>query len=179
MDATKTPTIVFTDIDFSLILYSFAALLIGGGGTYYIMKTERAITAIGFFIASLAIFIYFGLRWFDGFKLRQSLAGGVDPKTPWPPVINYCPDFMSLKQEGTNFYCVDTMGISMLTPWTEGSSVNLTGTTQNAFALNQNNTGQTYATSFLGGATSGITWEGIYDGRSASTRKPPFPASTA
>ncbi len=170
MDATKTPTISFTDIDFSLILYCFAALLIGGGGSYYIMKTERMITAIGFFLASIAVFVYFGLRWFDGLKLRPSLSGVIDPNTSWPPVINYCPDFLSLKQDGTNFYCVDTMGVSTLPLFTQGSTASST----NGILLNKDANAQAYVGSFI---SKGITWEGIYDGRSATTRKPPFPAT--
>jgi hypothetical protein len=172
MDATNTPTISFNDIDFSLILYALAALLIGGGGSYYIMKTERMVTAVGFLLASIAIFTYFGLRWFDGMKLRPNISGVIDPNTPWPPVINYCPDFLSLKQEGNSFYCVDTMGVSTLPLFTQGS----TATATNGILLNKDSTAQAYAGTFI---TKNVTWEGIYDGRSATTRKPPFPPTTA
>jgi hypothetical protein len=181
MDATKTTTLSFSDFDFSLILYALAALLIGGGGSYYIMKTDRMITAIGFFLASLAIFIYFGLRWFDGLKLRPSISGVFDPKSSWPPIINYCPDFMSLKQDGTNFYCVDTMGVTKLPRYTADSSLVFTasGTSRvNNFKLTKDTSATTYTNSFfLGGDTAGITWEGIYDGRSPSSRVPPFPTA--
>lgn len=168
MDATKTPTLTFTDIDFSLILYVLAALLIGGGGSFYILKTERMVTAIGFFLATIAIFTYFGLRWFDGFKLRSSISGAIDPNTPWPPVINYCPDFLSLKREGTTFYCVDTMGVTTMPLFTIGSSASAS----NGLLLTPNKNAQGYATDAL---SSSFTWEGIYDGRSASTRIPPYP----
>ncbi len=170
MDATKTPTISFTDIDFSLILYILAALLIGGGGSYYILKTERMVTAIGFFIGAIAIFTYFGLRWFDGLKLRPGISGAIDPNTSWPPVINYCPDFLSLKKEGTSFYCVDTMGVTTMPLFTQGSTASAT----NGLLLTSLKNAQGYATDAL---SKNFTWEGIYDGRSASTRTPPYPST--
>lgn len=172
MDATNTPTLSFKDMDFSLILYILAALLIGGGGSYYILQTERMVTAIGFFIATIAIFAYFGLRWFDGMKLRTNISGGIDPNTSWPPVVNYCPDFLSLKQQGTSFYCVDTMGVSTLSLFKEGDDAS---TTNKGILLNTAATAQSYVGEFI---TKKVTWEGIYDGRSASNRKPPFPPTT-
>jgi hypothetical protein len=184
MDASKTPTLAFADIDYSLILFVLAALLIGGGGSYYIMKTERLVMAAGFFIASLTIFIYFGLRWFDGMKLRQSMSGVVDPTTAWPPVINYCPDFMSLKKLGSGdtatYYCVDTMGITRLPRYTQDSSLitSASNGTVNNIPLIKTNTAQTYATSIMGGGnTAGATWEGVYDGRTASNIIPPYPTA--
>lgn len=174
MDANKTTTLSFQDFDFSVILYSLAALLIGGGGSYYILKSERQITAIGFFLASLAIFVYFGLRWFDGLKLRPSISGVMNPATSWPPVINYCPDFLSLKQVGSDFYCVDTTGVSKLNTFTQMSVPDA----NNSLQLVQNRTAQQYVTSnFLSGNTTGLTWEGIYDGRSPSDRVPPYPTT--
>lgn len=174
MDASKTSTLSFTDIDYSLLVYCLGALLVGMGGSYYIMKTERIVAAGGFFLASLAIFIFYGLRWFDGFKLRPFLSGKIDMNSPWPPVVNYCPDFLSLKKDSTGMYCVDTMGVTGLRRWTNNSAINVTDAV-NAIKLDQNSTGQTYASAY--GPLYGITWEGIYDGRSAVTTKPPYPAA--
>jgi hypothetical protein len=191
MDANKIPTLAFTDIDYSLIVYILAALTIGGGGTYYILKSERMIAAAGFFLASIAVFIYFGLRWFDKFKLRQFLSGTVDPTSSWPPVINYCPDFLSLVQKGTEYYCVDTTGVTGLVPYTQSSTIadpqnntpvnnylRLSKTTGTGGATKPK-TGQDYlASDFSSGALLGATWEGIYDGRNAANIAPPFPAVT-
>lgn len=175
MDPTTTTTLAFADIDYSLIVYCLGALLIGGGGAYYIMKTDRMITAVGFLLASIAIFVYFGLRWFDGFKLRQEMAGSIDPKTPWPPLVNFCPDFLSLVKSGTNFYCVDTTGVSTLPKYTGTIQVTAGANSPvNVIPLAPTKTAMEYVTNSL--MTTGITWEGIYDGRSASTRKIPFPA---
>jgi hypothetical protein len=173
MDATNTPTLAFADIDYSLIVYILGALLIGGGGAYYIMITERMVTAIGFLLASIAIFVYFGLRWFDGFKLRQGMSGVINPNTPWPPIINYCPDFMNIVKDGTDYYCVDTTGISTLPRYNATTGLVKTGTL-NYIPLRSTNTPMTYVSGNL--LSAGVTWEGVWDGRSASAARIPYPA---
>jgi hypothetical protein len=167
-------------IDYSLIVYALGATAVGLGGSYYLMSGGRMYSAIGFLLASIAIFVYFGLRWFEGMKLKPFLAGGVDKKMPWPPQINYCPDFMSLKQigVGTNakYYCVDTMGVTGLPLFTKTSDLVVSGNDINNILLVKDRTAQTYATTLNAGRTLGITWEGIFDGRAPSSRTPPYPA---
>lgn len=178
MDTTNTIQLNFRDIDFSLILYCLAAILIGAGGSYYLLKMERMVTAAGFFIASLAIFIYFGTRWFDGFKLRPSVSGVLDPNMTWPPMINYCPDFLNLvfKSSDRKYYCVDSVGISSLAKFESTSTPN---TATNAIELVPSNTPSTYATTLQ---SKGVTWEGVYDGRTPTTNtipSPPVPAAAS
>lgn len=167
-------------IDYSLIAYALAATAIGLGGPYYIMTTGRLYAAIGFLFAALAIFIYFGLRWFEGTKLKTFLVGTVSPSTAWPPQINYCPDFMSLKQEGSGtsakYYCVDTMGVTGLPKFEESSILETTGNGINNILLTKDTTAATYATNLNAGKTLGITWEGVFDGKAASAVTPPYPA---
>ena len=167
-------------IDYSLIAYALGATAIGLGGSYYIMNSGRMYTAIGFIMASIAIFIYFGLRWFDGMRLRTFLSGGLPSSTTWPPQINYCPDFMSLKQEGVGssarYYCVDTMGVTGLPKFTENSIIETSGNSINNILLTKGKTSQDYATSLNAGSTLGITWEGVFDGKAASAGSPPYPA---
>jgi hypothetical protein len=166
-------------IDYSLIVYALGATAIGLGGSYYMMSGGRQYSAIGFLLASIAIFVYFGLRWFEGMKLKAFLVGGVDKKMAWPPQINYCPDFLSLKQIGVGntaqYYCVDTMGVTGLPPFTKTSNIVTAGADINNILLVKDRTAATYATTLNAGKTLGVTWEGIFDGRAPSNRTPPYP----
>jgi hypothetical protein len=165
-------------IDFSLILYILAAVIVGVGAGYYLLKMDRVYAAAGIVIGFIGIFTYFGLRWFEGLRLKQFLQGPISRTASWPPQINYCPDFLSLKQVGTGtaaqFFCVDAVGVSSLPIFTPNSIPSLTPT-QNALLLTKDNTAQQYAVDFLGGNLRGLTWEGVYDGTSASNIKPPYP----
>jgi hypothetical protein len=167
-------------MDYSLILYALGATAIGLGGSYYLMTGGRLYSAIGFLLASIAVFVYFGLRWFEGMKLKSFLRGGVDTKMPWPPQVNFCPDFMSLRQVGVGtaarYYCVDTMGVTGLPLFTKTSALETTGNNINNILLVKDRTAATYATTLNAGRTLGITWEGIFDGRAPSSRTPPYPA---
>ena len=144
------------------------------------MNRGKTYTAGAFALAAIGIFTYFGLRWFDGLRLKQSMMAGLPATTSWPPQINACPDFLSLKKVGSGttaqYYCVDTMGISGLTPFTSTSTISTT-TPGNYLQLVQANKAADYATTLLGGSYTGITWEGIYDGITASGAKPPYPSS--
>jgi hypothetical protein len=167
-------------IDLSLLFYILVAFLIGFGGPYFFMNLGKTYTAGGFALAAIGIFTYFGLRWFDGLRLKQSMMAGLPKTTSWPPQINACPDFLSLKKTGTGttakYYCVDTMGLTGLTLFTSTSAIDLRDS-NNYLELSSTGTASTYATSFLGGRTQGMTWEGIYDGITASGAKPPYPSS--
>lgn len=166
-------------IDYSLIVYALGATAIGLGGAYYLMTGGRLYSAIGFLLAAIACFVYFGLRWFDGMKLKGFLSGSIPKDTPWPPQINYCPDFMSLKQTGTGagaqYYCVDTMGVTALPVFTATSAIETSGTINNIL-LTKDKTAASYATSLNAGNTLGITWEGVFDGKTPSAVTPPYPA---
>lgn len=168
------------DFDYALIVYALGATAVGLGGPYYLMSSGRLYSAIGFLLAAIAVFVYFGLRWFDGMKLKPFVAGGVDKTMAWPPQINYCPDFMSLKQVGSGdsarYYCVDTMGVTGLPVFTKSSQIETTGNNINNILLTKNKTAASYAVSLNAGRTLGITWEGIFDGKAPSSRTPPYPA---
>jgi hypothetical protein len=167
-------------MDYSLIVYALGATAVGLGGSYYMMSGGRMYSAVGFLLASIACFVYFGLRWFDGMKLKPFLASGYDRKMAWPPQINYCPDFMSLKQVGVStsakYYCVDTMGVTGLPVFTSTSILSTSGNDINNILLVKDRTASTYAQTLNAGRTLGITWEGIFDGKAPSARTPPYPA---
>ena len=168
-------------IDFSLLLYILFAFAVGIGGPFYLMKNGKEYAAIGTVIVCIVVFVFFGMRWFDGLRVKQDLLGGIPKDTQWPPQINYCPDFLSLKKKVelgvTKYYCVDAMGVTDLPKFTATSQINPSGGAVNALLLTKDKTAQQYTTSdFLGGPTSGITWEGVYDGMTATNVVPPYPA---
>jgi hypothetical protein len=167
-------------IDLSLLFYILVAFLIGFGGPYFFMQQGKTYTAGGFALAAIGTFTFFGIRWFNGLRLNQSMIAGLPTTTSWPPQINACPDFLSLKKVGSGttaqYYCVDTMGVSGLTLYTSTSAISTT-TPGNYLRLVQANTAKDYATSFLGGNLQGLTWEGVYDGITPSGAKPPYPSS--
>lgn len=76
------------------------------------MKSNRAISGIGYLILAILIFVFFGLRWFG--KSGGSSTG------QWPPIINACPDYLtrydfkagSGATAGIIPTCIDTVGVS-------------------------------------------------------------------
>lgn len=159
-------------IDFSLIIYILVGALVGLGVPYYFLQSGKFYAGAGFLLAALATLIFFGLRWFNSLRLNTTFFGATSTTQSWPPQINYCPDFLSLKQVGANYYCVDAMGVSKLTRFTDSSVVD-TSRTGNYLPLMATNTATLYQPLLM---ASGLRWEGIYDGISAANIKPPFPA---
>jgi hypothetical protein len=159
-------------IDFSLIIYILVGALVGLGVPYYFLQSGKFYAGVGFLLAALATLIFFGLRWFNGLRLDTTFFGATSTTQSWPPQINYCPDFLSLKQIGANYYCVDAMGVSKFPRFTESSAVD-TSRPGNYLPLTQTNTATLYQPLLM---ASGLRWEGVYDGISAANIKPPFPA---
>ena len=191
-------------IDFSLIAYILFAAFVGLGFPYLLLTTGRQYAAGFVVIASLGAFIYFGMQWFNGLRLKKDIfSGSVSPDSPWPPQINYCPDYLSLVKGATtgtgasaktNYYCVDTTGVSGLTKYTSSGTIcavqkdgttlkddtsadGATCTVANAMKLDPGTsttpaTGATYSAVLT---SKGLTWEGVYDGLSTSNRPIPYP----
>lgn len=161
------------DFDYSFLLYILFAVLVGVSAPYYLLKNERKISAITVFLAFLAILIFFGLRWFDGAHLKSDYNGAL-ATTQWPPQINPCPDFLSLKTDN-GMYCVDTMGISDLPLFTSTSIKS--EQPKNYIPLTKGMIANDYVTNFLLQQKTPISWEGVYDGVTASTVVPPYPSA--
>lgn len=187
--ASSAVSITDLNIDYPFLLYVLFAILLGLGGAYYAMKNEKTILAVGIIISSIAIFWFFGTRWFNGFKLKQDMVGGVDRTITWPPQINYCPDFLSLTSIGSGnsvkYFCVDSQGVTKtgntgLPLFTETSTpkdINTSG--GNALEL-ITDTSATAVNSFKTTITTNkLIWEGIYDGNSFSGAAFPSPYSTS
>ncbi len=155
-------------MDFAFIAYILFAFVVGVGGTYQIINLQRPIAATLYLIGAIVVLVFFGLRWFSGesFKL-----GRLNPDK-WPPVINLCPDFLTLYERNKNGVkekvCVDLIGIAPAGGIRKLTSPEQTSG-QNAdnyiFNLYANLSGKKRSDALcLECKNKKVTWEGIYDG---------------
>jgi hypothetical protein len=161
-------------VNWYLFGYVLASIFFLVYGTMQVYATGQ-IRGVIFAIGVLIILIYFGLRWF-GSKVVKT--------TNWPPVINMCPDYLTYvptlpgsmsqsKPRGTAG-CVDLLGVSTSSVGIQKAQPSdLVSTT----AINPNKifryTSADVKTAKVASdlqpicdacRSSGITWEGIYDG---------------
>jgi len=160
-------------MELTFLFYIFMSIVIIFGGSYNYYQSQQAIAAGLFFVGTLGIAVFFGLRWFTS---SGELASSASPKGPWPPLINFCPDFLTLHKDGTTHICIDTIGVS------KTNSLKLTqpGSTPSAddqkFNLQLALSGQERATALCNDCSAkGLTWEGVYNGSVCLNVEPPKP----
>ena len=155
-------------MDYALIAYILLSFVIGVGGTYQIIQLQRPIAATLYLIGALLVLVFFGLRWFTG----ESFKLGTMKGDRWPPVINLCPDFLTLyertKDGVKEKVCVDLIGIAPAGGIRKLISPEQT-TGQNAdgyiFKLFANLSGKKRTDALCNECKNKkVTWEGIYDG---------------
>lgn len=92
---------------YSLVFYILFCIAVGLGGAMKLVRMDRILAAFVFFILAVLIFVFFGLRWFEYARIDM---------TSWPPVVNTCPDYLSVYKSGSGASevtsCVDMVGIS-------------------------------------------------------------------
>jgi hypothetical protein len=92
---------------YSLVFYILFCIAVGLGGTMSLIRMSRVLAGIVFLILAVLIFVFFGLRWFSY---------AAPDMTVWPPVINSCPDYLTLYTQGSGTdavqSCVDMVGVS-------------------------------------------------------------------
>ncbi len=152
-----------------LILYIFLTIIIGIGGTTMLFQSGRVLAALLFFVGSILLFVFYGLRWFEGDKASGDT-------TPWPPVVNTCPDYLTFFKRKTSTgklqnTCIDTMGISkkpgVLAIWPAGTNPENAPLDEKYYfnidfgisSIPDLNTARCEAA-----IQAGLTWEGITDG---------------
>jgi hypothetical protein len=159
-------------MDYWFILYILIAVGVCLGGMVVLIQSHRTLGGFLFVIGSVLIFVFYGLRWFSGDTLRPTKFSS----TTWPPVINLCPDFLSLYDSNyngkTEKVCVDLIGVStgdlqkFIDP-TNSSSIKY------IFRLFQDKSGSDRLKSLCQECKDkGVTWEGIFDG--VSCQDPSF-----
>ena len=111
-------------MNWNLILYIFLTIILGIGGTTTLFQSGRVLAALLFLVGAILLFIFYGLRWFEGSKASGDTG-------PWPPIVNTCPDYLTFfkrtKADGTKQNtCIDTLGIAKkagaLAVWPAGTS---------------------------------------------------------
>jgi hypothetical protein len=159
-------------MDYWFFLYIFIAVGVCLGGVVFLIQSHRTLGGLLFLVGAILIFTFYGLRWFSGNVLRASKLNS----SSWPPVINLCPDFLSLYptiRGGKNtMLCVDLIGVSKggIKKFTDPNNVANDAYT---FNLHQDKAGSGRLNALCQECKDkGVTWEGIYDG--VSCQSPSF-----
>jgi hypothetical protein len=160
-------------MDLKFILYIFLSIVLVTGGAYSFYSSGQELTASLFFVGSLGAVIFFGLRWFTGTGRTKPEAGA------WPPVINYCPDFLTLHVVNNTPVCIDTIGVAQsggISRWSDPTQTD----TRYLFNLYTAQSGEQRVKSLCDECSQKkVTWEGVWDGTTCVGREPPPPPASA
>lgn len=155
----------------SFILFIFLNIIFILGATYRFYSSGQEFGALIVLGGLVAASVIFGLRWFTGSGEMANAPG------PWPPVLNTCPDFLTLHSMGTEKVCIDTVGVAKggtgkMEKWTS----NMQTDEKYKFNLHTNKSGEERVNALCEEcATKGVTWEGVYNGITCLGREPPPP----
>jgi hypothetical protein len=151
-------------MDFVFILYILFSVVVGIGGTFYLVQSERTLGAFLYFVGSVLILTFYGLRWFTGDALKITR---YESKT-WPPIVNMCPDFLSVYERTVSGrkqkVCVDLIGVA------EGGIQKLidpanVSNDNFVFNLHLDKKGAARMRALCRECRlKKVTWEGVYDG---------------
>lgn len=116
-----------SSLSYPFIMYILVSICLGLYTVKYMYTLNKQISAMIVLILLTLIFIFFGKRWFQHGQLKGSSAwtqanavaqsGSIASAsqcgtsassagpTAWPPIINYCPDFMTIDANGK---CIDS-----------------------------------------------------------------------
>ena len=151
-------------MDYSFILYILVSVATIWGGTVVFIKSDRSLGGFLFVVGAILVFVYYGLRWFSGISLK---ATQVNYKS-WPPIINLCPDFLTMHKRvvggRTENVCVDLVGVSNGGIQRLQDPNNVTNDNF-VFRLYENLTGPTRIRRLCQECKNKkVTWEGVFDG---------------
>jgi hypothetical protein len=172
-------------MDYWFIAYIVICICMGGGVVSYMYNRNQTLGAMILLVLVIAIFAFFGLRWFQDGTLKGSTASNVQ----WPPIVNLCPDYMAAVQgvaaSGTttpvNTYCTDPSGLYATGALPETFYPLNSNTTSKGIMIKNGTIG---AATFPKKAAKTITdissdrsvrWEGVYNGQTFSTALMPTP----
>lgn len=171
-------------MDYWFIAYIVICICLGGGLVAQLYNRQQTIGAMVLLVLVIAIFSFFGLRWFQDGELKGSKA----PSQPWPPIVNLCPDFMvATKDSAGNRYCYDPMNTYSLSPDTLVTSFTPSGSTNPVAGIKVYDV-TTKANPLLTPTASAVKsisdivstasnkalrWEGVWDGRNFTASQIP------
>jgi hypothetical protein len=160
-------------------IYIIVAIFAVGGGTFTLYKMNQSIAALLFFVASILIFITYGLKWFS--------KGSPFSKTPvsWPTTINTCPDYLvyygRVMPDGSKQdTCIDTIGVSKngaLKVFPSSGTEPTDNSYYFSLATKSSDPAAKNAELCQNAIAMGLTWEGITNGESCITPAGPVAPS--
>ena len=170
-------------MDFSLIVYILLSVVVGGYAVSTLYQRNQTIGGMISIVLLILIFIFFGLRWFQGGSLKGTKKDG---KVAWPPIVNACPDFMVSWKDSNGVYCYDAGDVYGMKKAPSGGSIIASlpitnqGSTESALRLKSTGTpaGTTLKTDINNviGTYPTIRWEGVWDGQRLNREKILVPA---
>jgi len=156
-------------MNYQFWLYVFASCIAISGGAFYFYSQGQEVAAGIFFFGILIACLYFGFRWFP------ASGSNIIPTEKWPPVINYCPDFLTLYTINGNQVCVDTIGAAQtggISQWSDPTQTD----EKYLFHLFLNTSGNDRIQKLCQQAKAKkVTWEGVWDGAVCMGTDPPQP----
>ena len=150
-------------------MYIFVAVIAVAGGSYYFFTRGATMAGAIYLLGSFVTTLFFGVRWFT--------SSGVNNTGSWPPVINVCPDFLSIYTTASGKVCVDTIGVAGPGGITKFQPGTTAPTPEQIFDLKLSSTTTRAADICAECKTKKVAWEGIYDGTTCTNTNPPKPAA--
>jgi len=165
-------SVLSIEMEYLFWFYVFLSFVVTTGGAYTFFSNAQQIAAGIFFVGATSLTIYFGFRWFPA-------SGSNLVKTPtWNPVMNYCPDFLTLNKINDEHVCVDTIGVAQaggIARWSDATQTD----EQYLFHLYTNTYGSDRVTRLCNQAKAKkVTWEGVWNGSTCIGGEPPLPPKT-
>lgn len=153
-------------------IFIVIALILVAGGAYK-LNSYGAVAAGLYGIASIAILILFGLKWFN--------QGGASPGL-LPHTINTCPDYLiyykrTMPDGSTQDSCIDTIGVSKngsLKIFPKGGEPPQTDDYYFSLSTKSSDASAKNAELCQRAIAAGLSWEGVTNGESCtSSANPP------
>jgi len=156
-------------LSYAFIMYILISVCLGMYLVKYMYTLNKQISALIVMILLILVFVFFGKRWFQYGQLKGSAewtkanalaqsgsAASVAAQcgdtpasgtslTVWPPVVNHCPDFMTIDGGGA---CVDSNKMYGPNASTGNTTFKYTGTTN-------------VCNSVTGANSQYLRWEGV------------------
>lgn len=159
-------------MDLKFLFYVFLCIVVISGGSYNLFGTGQEIAAGIFFFGAVTASVFFGIRWFTS---SGDTRRGMPGSGAWPPLINYCPDFLTLHVIDNKQVCIDTIGVARaggIEKWTSPTQIE----DKYKFNLYLDRSDKLRLTALCEeAAAKKVTWEGVYDGSVCLGNVPPVP----
>jgi hypothetical protein len=160
-------------MDYKFLFFCFLSVVLITGGGFYFFTIRQEITSAIYFTGAIVASIYFGFRWFNS----SGNISGADAGQ-WPPVINYCPDFLTLATIEGEQVCIDTVGVAQAGGMATSDGTQIAD--QYIFHLFLHQVSGDRVKSLCDQAKAKqVTWEGVWNGSSCMNREPPKPPTSS